>query len=153
MGIPWISPRAIEPLVPIELLKSWIHTCQDLHREACASPSWAKGIKWPQTLRLIDVERNCIVDVGEKTSYVALSYVWGNTPENQTRASKSTLKSMQVEGSLLEPNLPKTIREAMALVRDLGETYLWVDCLCVLQDDATDLAIQIPQASLLFRHV
>jgi len=57
---------------------------------------------------------------------------------------------MQVVGSLLETKLPKTVRETMALVRDLGETYLWVDCLCVIQDDPTDLATQIPQVSIIF---
>jgi len=152
LSIPWMSPRAMEPLVPLELIKSWIHTCEDGHGEICASPPWVADIKWPQSLRLIDVKRNCIVYMHEKTNYVALSYVWGTTPETLTnaRASKANLQSMQVVGSLLEIYLPKTIREAMALVHDLGETYLWVDCLCVIQDDPTDLAIQIPQVGLHF---
>jgi hypothetical protein len=145
----------MEPLVPLELIKSWTHTCEDFHGETCASPPWVAGTKWPQSLRLIDVKRNCIVNMQEKTNYVALSYVWGTTPEilTNTGASKANLQSMQVVGSLLETNLPKTIRETMALVRDLSETYLWVDCLCVIQDDPTDLAIQIPQVGLIFRQL
>lgn len=152
-GVPWLSPRKMEPLVPLELLKSWVKTCEHFHGKTCDSPPWTEGISWPQSLRLIDVKRNCIVNVHEKTNYIALSYVWGIMPDGltNTTASRSNIQLLQVVGYLLETHLPRTIRDAMGLARDLGETYLWVDCLCIVQDDSKDLAIQIPQVRLTFR--
>jgi hypothetical protein len=36
-------------------------------------------------------------------------------------------------------NLPKTIRDAIDLVRALKERYLWVDALCLVQNDQADM--------------
>ncbi|KAH8589199.1 heterokaryon incompatibility protein-domain-containing protein, partial [Bisporella sp. PMI_857] len=157
-----MSPRAMEPLLPVGLLKHWIHICQDTHGSACGSPPWAAGVGWPQSLRLIDVKRSCIVTPPDKIRYVALSYVWGTLPSGifkrnwlsmkpaHMRTCDSTIQSLQKEDSLLQAKLPTTIREAMSLIDNLGETYLWVDCLCVIQDNAADLAIQIPQMDVIY---
>jgi hypothetical protein len=67
--------------------------------------------------------------------YVALSYVWGQT--EGLRTEKTLLPQLQEPGALLRlgPSLPETIRDAMGLVELLGERYLWVDSLCIPQDD------------------
>ena len=40
--------------------------------------------------------------------------------------------------------ISRTISDAAVVVEMLGERYLWVDALCILQDDQDDLAEQIP---------
>jgi hypothetical protein len=69
--------------------------------------------------------------------YVALSYCWGESsgfPELMlTKATIDQLKlNLQVE------SLPKTIRDAINITQRLGMNYLWIDRLCIIQDDQAD---------------
>lgn len=45
--------------------------------------------------------------------------------------------------ALPEKQLSKTFRDAIWLTRQLGERYLWIDSLCIVQDDPKDLETQI----------
>ena len=68
--------------------------------------------------------------------FVALSYVWGERKTHQTVRSNVLARLRQ--GGLENDwdSLPKTIRDAIELVRDLGERYVWIDALCIVQDSA-----------------
>lgn len=80
--------------------------------------------------------------------YMALSYVWGDPKEMGSR--RWLMKTAHVNESQLHNGLdldllPKTITDAMALVSKIGERYLWVDALCIVQDDFKELAEQTSQ--------
>ena len=68
--------------------------------------------------------------------YAALSYVWGQT--ETFRTTKDNLVYLLEEGSISarERLLPRTIRDTMRPAKLLDINYLWVDCLCIVQDDA-----------------
>jgi Heterokaryon incompatibility protein (HET) len=70
--------------------------------------------------------------------YVALSYRWGS--QNNLKTTKSTLEDHQ-KGIPLE-KLPKTLFDAVIVTRRLGVRYLWVDSLCIIQDDTGDWAAE-----------
>jgi hypothetical protein len=53
-------------------------------------------------------------------------------------ACKATLESFQTPGFLLGRDTPKTIRDVIRVLRLLGQRYLWVDRLCIIQDDDED---------------
>lgn len=76
---------------------------------------------------------------GQKARYVTLSYCWGG-PQN-TVTTKSSMVD-KIKGFELE-SLPKTIQDALEVTRKLGFQYLWVDALCIIQDDPKDQAIEI----------
>jgi hypothetical protein len=88
----------------------------------------------PQVITLIDVQEGCLVDLSILNKYTALSYVWGQVPFLQ--ATKAMDPALRRKGGLSAFRIPKTIADAMALTHRLGIQYLWVDCLCIRQDDA-----------------
>ncbi|KAI0385887.1 heterokaryon incompatibility protein-domain-containing protein [Hypomontagnella monticulosa] len=74
--------------------------------------------------------------------FVALSYVWGsNTKPVLTQSTKD--KYLEI-GSLSRVNVPPTIWDIMDLVSDLGEQYLWVDSVCIVQDELSDKRKYLP---------
>ena len=74
-------------------------------------------------------------DLSEPTiRYVALSYCWGNSQPVKT--TRSTLSARCASIALAD--LPLTIRHAVLVTRALGIRYLWVDALCIVQDDTDD---------------
>lgn len=117
----------------------WIRTRLALCDERSAGPP--RGVRG--TLRAIDVNAMCIVDLEYGARYVTLSYVWGKT--SSMRLTRETERELYEPGGLLRfiDLIPRTIRDSMRLVREIGEEHLWVDALCIIQDDEHDLDSQI----------
>jgi len=67
----------------------------------------------------------------EHGEYVALSHVWGIGKGPKT--TKDNLQS-HLKG-IAWSTLPSTIQEAVVFTRALGIRYLWIDSLCLVQDD------------------
>ena len=124
-----------------KLFREWLRVCETKHKHPLPD---ADG---EMSIRLIDVQRKCLVEWTGPTSnvprFMALSYVWGKARQKVMLTTR-TLKKFKRHG-FLECELDETIRDSMELVLNMGERYLWVDALCILQDSAEDKAIQIPQ--------
>jgi hypothetical protein len=123
-----------------KLIKSWISRCEQDHSSRDTRDHMRDELYiWNATsvdLRLIDVENDCVITGRWNMRYVALSYVWGRV--NQLQATLANSEELSERGSLLQEkyreHLPRTIRDAMKFVKKLGERYLWVDALCIIQD-------------------
>lgn len=48
--------------------------------------------------------------------------------------------------------LPQTIRDAVTITRGLGIRYLWVDVLCIIQDDKKDKTAEINSMGSIFKN-
>ena len=79
---------------------------------------------------------------GELAPYTTLSYIWGG-PQPLT-TTKDTLSTHVLTG-FNESDAPLTIRDAIQTTRILGLRYLWVDALCIIQDDDDDKNREIAQ--------
>lgn len=82
--------------------------------------------------------------------YVALSYVWG--PNAKPLLTATTLHRYSTPGGLSEQEIPRTIRESMSLVADLGQRYIWIDSLCIIQDDLKDKQRMLPLMGDVYNH-
>jgi hypothetical protein len=89
------------------------------------------------------------VDLPPVDEYLTLSYVWGGAALSKKIliATTSNYSSLQEHGSLSERELPKTIEGAMEVCRKIGHQYLWVDSLCIIQNDLNDVKEQIARMS------
>ena len=68
--------------------------------------------------------------------YCALSHCWGSLEcLRLTKASSSPLQK-----SIAWQQLPKTFQDAVIITRNVGVRYLWIDSLCIYQDDVADWA-------------
>jgi hypothetical protein len=143
------SGRLMTSEVDLGLISYWINSCRKHHGDKCAKSIWP--IHAHQTLTslvLVDVERMCIVNAPEGSPYVALSYCCGKAATLRHMSYNS--RHLQKDGALLDPSIPFTIRDEMSLVKGIGERYLWVDALCIVQDDYSSQKIQLAQMGLVY---
>jgi hypothetical protein len=71
--------------------------------------------------------------------YAALSYCWGGEQPHKTTSSRLLSAEPQIPWTVL----PQTIKDAVKVTHGLGLQYLWVDSLCIIQDDERDIATEI----------
>jgi Heterokaryon incompatibility protein (HET) len=80
------------------------------------------------------IDKIALVDGNFESPYAALSHCWGGTLGIKT--TKENLRS-HANGITIK-ELPKCFREAVHLCRKLQIHYLWIDALCIIQDDSAD---------------
>ncbi|KAM7212198.1 Heterokaryon incompatibility protein (HET) domain containing protein [Rhypophila decipiens] len=85
-------------------------------------------------VRLIETCNLAAPLAAELYRYIALSYRWGEG--NRLLTTKATYSQRQT--AIEVESIPKTIRDAVLVTRRLGIRYLWVDALCIIQDDEQD---------------
>lgn len=129
--------RKVEQGVDFRLLRCWMRYCRKWHGPACDSlVNTTSARPWDsKSFRLIDVHNQCLVLQRAPCRYIALSYVWGGIDSLST--IKLNVPYLEQPGALAPKSewLPRTISDAIHLVEQLGERYLWVDRLCIVQDD------------------
>jgi tetratricopeptide (TPR) repeat protein len=123
-------------LVNLQNARTWLDNCDEKHGRLCSAFWSNERCAGHIQMLLIDVTAGCLIKGTSADRYFALSYVWGCS--NMSTTLKSNFDERLEQGSLLEAKckLPQTIRDAMVVVASLGERYLWVDSLCIVQDDA-----------------
>ena len=137
-----------------ERLRTWLRECEHGHGKTCNSPEWLAP-RQLHKLRVIDVPGRRIVEAPSDCRYLALSYAWGKTgrQDGGRKAARLTLSSVS---ALMRPNgldalhLPRTIRDTMSLASLLGEDFLWVDALCIVQDDIDELMEQTSHMDMVY---
>ena len=131
----------------IDLMKALIDDCLNSHdhplcrgfQEFSGAPSRllfvGDAVTGPQ-LRVIRTS-----ELFEVPVYVALSHCWGSVAENAPwKLNRTTAIGFQHE--VPESVLPQTFVEAVKVTRGLGQSYLWIDSLCILQDCSIDWQLE-----------
>ncbi|KAK7990703.1 HET-domain-containing protein [Apiospora arundinis] len=150
------SPINIQPgsASSFALIKHWLRYCINSHDCGImdAPPAMPRILLDVKSSSLDNNNgRVRIVETGSHlcAPYVALSYCWG--PQGQkvflTKQTKSRfLKGIEVE------KVDTSIQDAMKVTRELGFQYLWIDALCIVQDDDVDKAHDIAHMHNIYRN-
>lgn len=120
----------------LSVIQEWLTECIDEHSvdSLCKSPS-------PPRLptRVVDVGHDeqsvrLIDSNGEKEEYICLSHCWGLAQIITTTRATISERKRGIPWDLLS----KTFQDAICMTRKLGFQYIWIDSLCIVQDDALD---------------
>ncbi|KAF1357736.1 HET-domain-containing protein, partial [Lizonia empirigonia] len=123
------------------LMRNWLRICRQEHSKCSKRQSFFLPT------RLIDVQafdRNADVrlvmsrslssDLRTSPTYLTLSHCWGKT----SLITTTTKNIDSRRNRILFSELSQTFRDAVDLTRELGQRYLWIDSLCIVQDDLKD---------------
>jgi hypothetical protein len=77
---------------------------------------------------------NLVEDVQQQERYAALSHCWGR--EQTIKTTKANLKSFMKCVPWLD--LPRTFQHGITVAASLRLNYIWIDSLCIIQDDSLD---------------
>lgn len=123
--------------------RQWYDWCCELHDDcrsealACTPPS-----------RLIDVStiykhdvagiRLIKTNAGRTYSYACLSHRW----DDHVKATQTTIANLDRRSNFLElASLPQTMQDAVRIVQDLAVPFLWIDSLCIVQDESNQVEL------------
>lgn len=119
-------------------IESWLDRCE--HHTRC-------GGRDPRPLptRLVDFSDSSNLRIfepqqGDRGRYVALSYCWGEKKDNKSvhelKLPKLNLKDLKK--SIDQAKMTLTHSDGIQVARKLGYQYIWIDALCIMQDDNSD---------------
>ncbi|KAI0450907.1 heterokaryon incompatibility protein-domain-containing protein [Xylaria acuta] len=135
----------------MRLARYWIKDCLE-HHDMCARGSSLHHARFVPT-RLVDTqdpERPFLSAAADAigTEYIALSYAWGDG-----QGFKTTKENFKDHQNFIPLKLaPRTFTHAFHVARELGYRYIWMDQLCIIQDDKDDLERELANMGEIYRH-
>lgn len=151
--LPAFSPRNIigdtGSTEALSLARSWMADCVTNHK-TCNSfplgylPKRVLDISHSETT---DDVRLLETSLTGRAKYACLSYSWGGTLPLQT-TSKTLLRH---KTSILLTELPLTFQDTIKFLRQTGIQYLWIDSLCIIQDNDNDWRREAAQMHSIFQ--
>jgi hypothetical protein len=110
----------------------WLENCLN-HHKLCQADEKAGLPSRVIDLGIEEDIRPRLIAVGAAVgAYVALSYCWGEDDTLTTTTENISTHMIDLKFS----SLPKVYRDHMIIARALNVRYVWIDALCIVQDDA-----------------
>lgn len=124
----------------IEFLRRELTTCSAQHK-FCRTPLGAPPTRLLRIERLRGGSEHVYLeysDIAKSYLYATLSHCWGGMqPMCLTKETEETLRA-----GICSNDLPKTFREAVSICLRLEIEFLWIDSLCIFQDNLQDWATE-----------
>ncbi|UPL03818.1 hypothetical protein LCI18_014752 [Fusarium solani-melongenae] len=145
------------------IARFWLEDCWNNHTEHHTS---AKDLESIFPRRLIDLGESSypnqsfqgpalpreikVVEVGRelKSQYIAVSYRWPKKPNQDQQLTSATRDHFLRGYSTAE--LPQLYCDAFTVARMLGFRYVWIDALCIMQDNGGDWHAEAPKMASVY---
>ncbi|KAJ4115389.1 hypothetical protein NW768_011241 [Fusarium equiseti] len=119
------------------LINKWIETCNCSHA-MCQPTSGKQPDHMPTRLICVQNPLRLVETIAvEPDEYAALSHCWGRLSQDE-RFCTSLTNIEQLKAGIDYNRLPKNFQDAVTVTVGLGIKYLWIDSICIIQDDRTD---------------
>ena len=135
---PWKHMRSAKAIsgntssdAAFEEAQKWLEHCEKAHGRCKLNASG----QYPD--RILDISRNQVKlreVVGLDSRYACLSHCWGSCQPLRTTLSTLPSHKRGIEWH----TLPKTFQDVITLLRRMHIEYVWIDSLCIVQDDEDD---------------
>ncbi|KAF9891128.1 hypothetical protein FE257_005064 [Aspergillus nanangensis] len=120
-------------------LRRWLETCRTEHG-SCGAGSYSA-----LPTRVVDLGEGAdekddvrLCEGDQVAQYAAVSHCWGSRIPITTTTANLDAHKQNISFS----DLPKTFQDVVAICRRLQIRYLWIDSLCIIQDDEEDWQIE-----------
>lgn len=151
-------PRLLDPSSDeaFALLQRWLDACCKDHRfcrETMAGRILQDSKPSELPPRILQVSQGIVRLVESKGltgKYVALSYCWGSPVRPPLKTLKSNLHIHKQEIPWNE--IPTTFQDTITVARRLSIPYVWIDSLCIVQDDQQDWLSQSQLMGSIYEH-
>ncbi|KAI2467428.1 heterokaryon incompatibility protein-domain-containing protein [Annulohypoxylon bovei var. microspora] len=132
-----------DPAEASPLISNWLRMCLSCHEECLETlggSTLAPGdvVNLPTRVLYIknttpELDVKLIETGGKQGRYCVLSHCWGPEYKRPLCTVKDNLKEHHI--AIPPDKLPKTFMEALIITKSIGIDYLWIDSLCIVQDD------------------
>lgn len=120
-----------------------------LHHKECRSDV-SQSATALQKFRILEIQDTHLKLVPAKPGhrYACLSHCWGKA-QSVVKTTRATLEVYCTSGVSLA-DLPKTFRDAVRICCKLNISCIWIDSLCIVQDDSNDWFDQAGRMASIF---
>jgi hypothetical protein len=137
------------PSPGVGLARLWRDACLANHRLCnLASPLQSTAPSPTRLLNVTNPSRPFLEETSGWEPYVALSYCWG--PGEKFLTLRENVEGHR-RGIAIE-KLPTTFKHAIYATSQMGYTHVWIDALCIIQNDKADLGKELGHMGDIYRH-
>ncbi|KAF5557298.1 het-domain-containing protein [Fusarium napiforme] len=137
----------------VETIQDWLGTCLADHKK-CRVP------EVPRPARFLslhtgaddgDVRLVSTVNLPQlnRIKYTALSHCWGSSTNHAARTTRENVHQKMQHISF--HSLPKTFQDAITVTRAIGIEFIWIDSLCIIQNDEDDWVTEASKMADVYR--
>ncbi|KAI1737366.1 heterokaryon incompatibility protein-domain-containing protein [Xylaria scruposa] len=105
-----------------------------------------------ETPRLISATSINSTVKDQSIRYAALSYCWGNPEEAKYQLTTTAETIEQRRAGVPYDEMPPVLRDAVNVTKNLEIPFLWIDSLCIIQDNISHWENQCPQMDKIYGH-
>jgi hypothetical protein len=129
--------------------RTWLEICRTDHGSLCSTPGRnpdeRKPSPQPLDLLAIDIVDMSLCCMPQGSDFIALSYCWPAI--SYMTLKRANCQELFAQNALLDNMhlLPGTVQDAIKCAQELPFQYLWIDALCIIQDDKDHKEKQLRQ--------